>query len=150
MGILKSATRRLRRLNNMLFSRLLSFACPRYGKRIFFVVSIYTVMGGEECKRHELLALLNSKLHLAEDAKALGFPAILAGLVLNQQEVDTVVCSICQGRHFKDGVKLNEIHEIAKELAQKAPAWVRYSNLERMKDDAERTLIAANEIPTMA
>ena len=147
MAILGALTRRLRRLNEVLVGTLLSFLLPKYGKRMLFVVSLFTLVGGDKAKKHEILSQLNRVMHLAEDERALDFSAVIANKVLNQQDMKQLLLGALHGRHIGDDLPLSEVRVLARTLLEKTPLWLRYDNEEKMVYDAERAVLSAGKIP---
>jgi hypothetical protein len=147
MAILGVASRRLRRLNEVLVGTFLTLFLPKYGKRMLFVVSLFTFVGGDKAKRHEILCQLNRVMYLAEDERALDFSATISNKVFNQQELRELLVSTLHGRELTTELPLTEVRQLAQKLLERTPRWLRYDNEEKMAYDAERAVLSARKIP---
>lgn len=150
MKLLYGFSRGLKKINNQLLDSFLTFVIPRYGKRMIYIVGVFTVLGGKNAKDHELLCRLNKLMHLCQDDRALDFSAIVGNKALSSKNIDALVLEICHGRQITDGVKIDEAKLLAKYIIEKTPNWLKYDSEEKMTYDTERAVLSAGRIPGCA
>lgn len=127
MNPITSITERISALNKRLLTRLLRVGLPRYGKRLFFVVSLFA--GLKQLSHTELkdLELLNEKMKLASCAEALEIPALFSKRIWENCDLDKAVA--CGS--LKAG---------ADQVVRAMPSWMQYGDTAKMVEDA-RTVI---------
>lgn len=129
MNPITSITELLAKVNKALVTKLLRVGLPRYGKRLFFVVSLFA--GLKHLSHNELSELehLNEKMSLASSTEALEIPALFAERIWRNCDLDKAV-------------SCGSLKAGADQVVSAMPSWMQYGDTAKMVEDA-RTVIQA-------
>ena len=150
MKLFASISRGLKNFNTKIINVFLTYAIPKYGKRMIYVVSLFASVGGKDAKSHDMLVQLNKVMQLSHDERALDFSAMIANRTLNSSELNKLISDVCGQDKEKPFYDLNDARVIARKVVSQTPRWLRYDSEDKMTYDAERTVLSAAKLPAHA
>lgn len=118
-----------------IFERLINWAIPRIGKRMFFAVTLFLSVKQPTTPEHEGLVRLNQTMHLANDISALNFPATFNGKIWDHNQLMCVLTGGCQERCPDGECHRYHLDAFIEYVLRNTPAWMLYGDRSDIETD---------------